>query len=212
MAVAGWIIGIASSFLLGGILGGRVIGRLRGVDIARQGSGNIGTTNALRTQGLAFALAVLLIDAGKGSVAAGLIPRLLDLPNGAEYYCGAAAVLGHCFSPWHQFNGGKGVATLAGVFATLLPQAMPWMLLMFALVVMLTGMVSLATLAAAVSALMWVGAHLRWGLAPIVALLFTVSMTALVLYTHRENWRRVRLGTESRFERARVLGRLLRLP
>lgn len=199
------------AFALGGILGGRIVGRLKGVDLRAAGSGNIGATNALRTQGSGFALLVLLIDAGKGALAVLLLPRLLPEAAMLPFACGAAAVLGHCFSPWHGFNGGKGVATLAGVFLALLPQTFVWMLLAFVLTILLTGVVSLAMLFGALVALLAVTCFSPVGVfSPAGA--FVLAMVLLVLVTHRDNWRRLWVGRESRFERARVLGRALGLP
>ncbi len=204
------------SFALGGVLGGSVMGRFRGVDLRRTGSGNIGATNALRTQGTAFALTVLAIDAGKGAVAVLLLPRIAlfaahSVPAALPFLCGGAAVLGHCFSPWHRFNGGKGVATLAGVFVALLPAAFGWMLLGFVLTVLLTGVVSLATLFGGLVALLYVTCFSTVGVFS-AAGGFVVVMVLLVLITHRDNWRRLLAGCESRFEKSRLLGRALRLP
>src|SRR5438309_183117 len=121
-------------------MGGQVVGRVRGgVDLREHGSGNIGATNALRTQGKGFALAVLAIDVGKGVLAASVLPWLHWPWEGASalsretlaYFCGAAAALGHCYPAFYAFRGGKGVATLAGVYATVMTAAMPWILLAF---------------------------------------------------------------------------------
>jgi len=206
---------IVLSFALGGLLGGSVMGRLRGVNLRAAGSGNIGATNALRTQGTGFALCVLAIDAGKGALAVLLLPRLLLLADqpilpALPFACGAAAVLGHCFSPWHRFNGGKGVATLAGVFLALLPAAFGWMFSGFVLTVLLTGVVSLATLFGGLIALLYVACFSAWGVFS-AAGVFVSLMVLLVLVTHRDNWQRLRNGCESRFEKARLLGRALRL-
>ena len=204
------------SFALGGVLGGRIIGHFRGVDLRADGSGNIGATNALRTQGGTFALMVLLIDAGKGAVAVLLLPRLTlwsataiapELP----YLCGAMAVLGHCFSPWHRFDGGKGVATLAGVFLALLPAAFVWMFAAFVLTILLTGVVSLATLLGGLVALLQITCFSTAGVFT-PAGVFVLVMVLLVLFTHRQNWLRLWQGRESRFEKARLLGRALRIP
>jgi len=211
-----WLV-VALAFALGGVLGGSVMGRLRGVDLRSAGSGNIGATNALRTQGKGFALAVLAIDAGKGAMAVLWLPQLVLLARGDSpasslaFLCGAAAVLGHCFSPWHRFNGGKGVATLAGVFLALLPVAFGWMLSGFVLTVLLTGVVSLATLFGGLIALLHVSCFSSVGVFS-VAGAFVMTMVLLVLITHRDNWRRLLTGAESRFEKARLLGRALRLP
>ncbi len=202
-----------AAYALGSLMGGLIVARLKGgVNLRASGSGNIGATNALRTQGKGFALAVLLIDVGKGVVAALLLPRLAGAAATPElgYACGAAAVLGHCYPLWHRFQGGKGVATVAGVFAALLPASFPWMLLAFVLVVLLTGTVSLATLGASVVALLHVACFGEQGLFS-GAGAFTTAMALLVLVKHRANWARLRAGTEPRFERARLLGRALGL-
>lgn len=203
------------AYLLGGVMGGDLVGRLSGgVDLRRSGSGNVGATNALRTRGARFALAVLAIDVGKGIVAALLLPRLVSSWFAADatflswsgYAGGMGAALGHCYPVYARFRGGKGVATLAGVFGALLPAAMPWMIGSFALVVMVTGIVSLASLTGTVVALLWVvcvGPFGPWS--PAAA--FAVAMTGLVFFKHRENLVRILAGTEGRMERARVLGR-----
>jgi acyl phosphate:glycerol-3-phosphate acyltransferase len=210
ITLPGWAI-VAMSFALGGLLGGHLLGWLRGVDLRTTGSGNVGTTNALRTQGKGFALLVLIVDAGKGAVAALLLPRLgPELPT-LPYACAAAAVMGHCFSPWHGFNGGKGVATLAGVTLALLPKTFICMLASFVLTILLTGIVSVATLMGALVALLYVTCYSPVGVfSPSGA--FLLAMVVLVLVTHRDNWRRLWNGVESRFESARLLGRALQLP
>lgn len=204
------------AYLLGNVMGGQIAGRLRGVDLRSQGSGNIGATNALRTQGKKFALLVLAIDVGKGVLAAGALP-LIPWPWGSAlvpreslaYACGAAAAIGHCYPMLHGFRGGKGVATLAGVYATVMTAALPWILLAFIAVVILTGYVSLATLAAALVALLHVACFDAHGFFSALGA-FCVIMTLLVLWKHRANWGRLMRGTEHRFEKARLLHRWLR--
>lgn len=205
------------AYLLGNVMGGHLVGMLRGVDLGRVGSGNIGATNALRTQGTGFALLVLAIDVGKGVLGALAIPALPialgDAPPALDraslgYVCGAAVTLGHCYPALWKFRGGKGVATLAGVFGAMLPGALPWMLLAFVLVVMLSGYVSLATLTAtAVAGLHVACFDVRGALSAAGA--FTAFMAALVVFKHRENIGRLVAGTESRFEKLRVIGRWL---
>lgn len=204
------------AYLLGNVMGGHLVGKLRGVDLGRVGSGNIGATNALRTQGTRFALLVLAIDVGKGVLGALAIPALplsfgepaaLDRES-IGFVCGAAVTLGHCYPALWKFRGGKGVATLAGVFGALLPHALPWMLLAFVLVVMLTGYVSLATLFAAAVAGLYVACFDARG-ALSAAGAFTAFMALLVVFKHRDNIGRLVSGTESRFEKLRVIGRWL---
>src|ERR1700743_3273260 len=103
-----WIIKALLSYLLGSIVGGLVVGRLRGgVDIRKVGSGNAGGTNALRTQGKGFAFWVMVIDIGKGWVAAG---PLAGADAWLAVSCGLAVILGHVYPLWYGFRGGKGVA------------------------------------------------------------------------------------------------------
>lgn len=210
------ILKFLAAYLLGGVMGGDLMRRLAGgADLRGSGSGNVGATNALRTRGAKFALGVLAIDIGKGVLAALALP-LIPLPLPAAdpalspaipYACGLGAALGHCYPVFQKFKGGKGVATLAGVFGALLPAALPGLILAFALVVMLTGYVSLASISGGVVALLFVACFGSgfWSLAG----LFTAAMLALILFKHRDNIARLFTGTESRFEKARVLGRAL---
>ena len=203
----------ALAYLIGTIMGGQIVGRLRGgIDLRTQGSGNLGATNALRTQGARFALGVLAIDVIKGVVASLLVPALptfgeplLDRSQQA-YLCGVAVAVGHCYPVTAGFRGGKGVATLAGVFGALMPVSLPWMLAGFALVVMATGYVSLATMMAALIALLYVTCFSAAGIFSDAGT-FTLAMTLLVVWKHRDNLRRLATGSEHRFEKAMVLRR-----
>lgn len=203
------------AYLVGNLMGGQIVGGLRGgVDLRTVGSGNVGATNALRTQGKGFALAVLLIDVVKGVAAVLLLPRVAwpwpqaqPLPlEWIAYLCGIGVALGHCYPLFYGFRGGKGVATLAGVFATLVTPALPWMLGGFALVVMLTGYVALASVSAAVLAMLYVACFGEAGLLSAVGA-FTLAMLLLVVWKHRDNLVRIWRGEEHCFERARVLTR-----
>ena len=192
------------AYLLGSIVGALVVGQFRGVDIRTLGSGNAGGTNALRTQGLAFAAATVFIDVGKGWIAArwlpGLsIPGVVADPAIARDWltacCGAAVVVGHIWPMWHGFRGGKGAATLAGVLLALAPVLLVIALAAWFLVAMLTGYVGLAT----VTAVATVAA--ASGFSPRAAtswLAFTVAMALLIGWAHRGNLKRIKSGTEPR--------------
>lgn len=203
----------ALAYLLGGLMGGDVMRWLAGGENLRSaGSGNVGATNALRTRGAKFALAVLAIDVGKGVLAALALPLLApaasDDRSTAEalpFLCGLGAALGHCYPVFQRFRGGKGVATLTGVFGALIPAALPWIIGSFALVVMLTGFVSLGSITGAAVALAVVALSSA-GLLSLTGA-FTLAMLALVLFKHRANLVRLFEGSEPRFEKARVLGR-----
>ncbi|HUP91011.1 MAG TPA: glycerol-3-phosphate 1-O-acyltransferase PlsY [Solimonas sp.] len=207
-----------AAYLIGTVMGGHVIGALRGgVDLRKFGSGNVGATNALRTQGSGFALGVLAIDVLKGVAAALLVPLLpwpweqaQPLPREhLGYLCGIGAALGHCYPVFYRFQGGKGVATLAGVFGALLPPVLPWMLGVFAGITILTGFVALASVGAAVTALFYVACfddRTIWSAAGA----FTLAMTTLVVWKHRLNLVRIARGEEHRFDKAMLLHRWLR--
>lgn len=204
------------SYLLGGVVGSLLLGRLRGVDIRRAGSGNAGATNALRTQGWRFALGVAAIDVGKGVIAAlgiaalpvpGTEPAALSAAA-TGLACGVAAALGHCFPLWHGFRGGKGAGTLFGAVLALFPGLALAMLGVWLLVLTGTGFVGLSTVVAGIAfPLLLLATPLR-GDTPLV--MSTLLAAALVVWMHRGNLARLRAGTEPRFERARILARLLR--
>jgi glycerol-3-phosphate acyltransferase PlsY len=202
------------AYLLGSVVGSLVIGRLKGVDIREMGSGNAGATNAMRTQGIAFGIAVIVIDIAKGWLAAGWLPglRLPGVPASAPELsawltaaCAFAAILGHCFPVWHGFRGGKGVATLVGAFAgfdawLLLPLFATWLA-----VVMVSGFVGLASIIAASALPIYL--LIRDGATFGAGFCFAIACAALVLFTHRGNVRRMRAGQEPRARRLWLFGR-----
>jgi glycerol-3-phosphate acyltransferase PlsY len=186
---------------LGSLSGSLLLGRLRGVDIRTRGSGNAGGTNALRTFGLRFALAVVIIDVGKGALAAGWAPGILgEPPAWLPYACGLAGVVGHCYPVWFGFRGGKGAATAVGALAVLSPWLLLPMGLTWCVVLALTGYVGVATVLAGLSL---VPASL-WLEGPSPLALFCLVLAGFMAYTHRENFRRLAAGTEHRFEKARI--------
>ncbi len=204
---------VVLAYLLGSVVGSLVVGRLRGgVDIRKLGSGNPGSTNALRTQGLAFGIWVIVIDVAKGWIAAALLPGLVipGIPGGAPTAwltaaCAFAAILGHVFPAWHGFRGGKGVATLVGAYAglgllLLLPLAVTWLA-----VVMVSGYVGLSSIAAALAMPVYLLLRDGAGLTPLMA--FALACAALVIYTHRGNVRRMRDGSEPRARKLWLFGR-----
>ena len=197
-------------YLLGSISGSLVLGRWRGVDIRTQGSGNAGGTNAFRTQGPWFGLGVGLIDVGKGALAAWLGGHgLADgaAPLTVALLAGAAAVAGHVWPLYHRFRGGKGVAPIIGVLLVLWPAALAVLAGVLLLVLTTTGYVGLGSILAG-AALIPASILLAPERDRTVWLIATVVIAGFILFTHRANVRRMRAGTEHRFERARVLARL----
>ena len=199
------------AYLLGSLSGSLLVGRLHGVDIRTSGSGNAGGTNAFRTRGWKFALAVVLIDIGKGAVAA-LLPAWLGVAAAdlavAQMACVMAAVAGHTWPVFFGFRGGKGMATLLGGLAVVWPLALGGVLGVWVLLLLLTGYIGLSTMLAAAALLPL--ALFDPGTAPLPRLAFAVVAALFILYTHRGNLERLRAGTEHRFEKIRVLGRLLK--
>ena len=201
------LIKLVLSYMLGSVSGSMVVGTLRHVDIRKSGSGNAGGTNAFRTQGLKFALAVVLIDIGKGLLATWLIPQFnliaLDRPVSAGIQmlvCGFAVVLGHCYPVWHGFKGGKGAATAVGALLVIQPMALVPMITTWLLVLIVTGWVGLATMLAA---LCLIPAFYFLEATP-AQMAFAVVLALFVIFTHRSNIRNIMNGTEYRFEKARV--------
>jgi glycerol-3-phosphate acyltransferase PlsY len=190
---------------LGSVVGALAVGSLRGVDIRTMGSGNAGGTNALRTQGLAFGVATVVIDVGKGWLAAAWLPALA-LPGVAPdpalsrealaACCGFAAIAGHVWPVWHEFRGGKGGATLAGVLLALAPALLVTVVVAWVACVLLFGWVGLATTLAAIS----VPVAAAFAQSPTL-LVFGLAAAALVAFAHRGNFARIRAGTEPRAEK-----------
>lgn len=204
-----WVVlAILLAYLLGAVPGGLVLGRLVGVNLRAVGSGNAGATNAVRAGGMTLGVAVFAFDAAKGVVAVLLLPRLAGV--GAEWpaaACAAAAVVGHVFPVWFRFRGGKGFATALGAILGLSPLALApvagaWLLLLF-----LTGYVSVATLAAALTYPVFTAAF--WGAERPALLAFSIALALFLFYTHRDNLVRLRGGGEHRFRRVWLAGRLI---
>lgn len=204
------IVRIIVSYLLGSLVGSLVVGKWRGgVDIRTQGSGNAGSTNALRTQGKMFALWVFVMDIGKGIVAAGVLPllfashRALPFPWSAAV-CGAVAIVGHVFPIFFRFRGGKGFATYLGALLMLSWPGLIVALIVWVLTLVFSGYVSFATLLAVCS--LPVFAVIVRG--PESALFwFGLAMALFIMYTHRGNIRRLVARSEHRFERVMLLRR-----
>jgi glycerol-3-phosphate acyltransferase PlsY len=197
------ILKIFVSYLLGSVNGSLVLGRFIGVDIRKEGSGNAGGTNALRTHGKLFALGVMIIDIVKSVIAVAWIAPMGE-PGTAlpwiEVACGAAAVIGHCYPVFFGFRGGKGMATLIGAYAVLAPAALIVVLLTWVVVLAASGYVGLATIVGAAAAPVYfagTGASIGASL-----LFFGVFMAMLIIFTHRGNISRLRQGTEHRMFRA----------
>ena len=207
--MAALILKIFLAYLLGSVSGSLLLGRLKKVDIRSQGSGNAGGTNAFRTQGLLFAMGVVLIDIGKGFIAAWWIPTLdfgglsdvLD-PSTLVMACGFAAVLGHVFPIWYGFRGGKGAATAVGALIAIEPWLLLPLVICWVITLIMTGYVGLSTVLASFSLV-----PAAWAMDNNNLMVFSAILALFILFTHRANMRKLRKGTEFRFERIHIFTR-----
>lgn len=187
---------VAGAYLLGAVPASYLAGRWKGIDLREHGSKNLGATNVYRVLGWAYAIPVALFDVAKGAVPAAYFARWGGVAW--EWFpavLGAAAVLGHMFSPFVGMKGGKGVATAAGAFLGLAPLAVLIALPVWSLCLWLTGYVSLSSLVAAGTFPIWV----KLTTASHPAFVASVVLAVLIAYTHRGNIGRLLAGTENRF-------------
>lgn len=203
MPVLSYIVTTLVAYLLGSIPTGFLVAKARGVDIRTVGSGNIGATNAFRVLGKGFGIFVLLMDALKGWIAvilgAGVVAKLLPgVP--LEYLritAGIAAILGHNFTCWLHFKGGKGIATSAGVLIALVPLALLIILTIFIILFLTTRYVSVGSIAAAFTLpfATWFTTQHDIGLTAVMA-----AIGVLAILKHRKNIQRLLNGTENRIQ------------
>ncbi len=221
------------AFLLGSIPFGLLIAKAKGIDIRQHGSGNIGATNVLRVVGKKYGITCLILDALKGFIPTfigitlirfegqGLnwtLRPLLDsgfiypasdqwIAQTLQVVVGLCAILGHNYSPWVGFKGGKGIATSAGVLIALAPAAVVILLVVWLLVFLISRYVSLASIiAAAVLPLItlwgsWFHGRIQDGTWNKPLFVFTIIIAVLAIWKHRGNIQRLRQGTENRFQR-----------
>jgi len=196
---------IISSYLIGSISGGVIIGKIRNTDIRKKGSQAAGATNAFRTMGTMFALSVLIIDVYKGYFAVEYIPLLLNNDtNSIKALAGIICILGHVYPLYFKFKGGKGVGTALGALIAF-PKLLPLIGIAFVswiLILIITGYVGLSSILATLSV-------------PILYILtekiicdelgmVSLIISLLIIFTHRENIKRMIDGTENRFEKIMI--------
>ncbi len=193
------------AYLIGSVPTAYLVGRLKGIDVRKVGSGNMGATNVYRTLGAWPAAIVLAIDAAKG-VAAALLPRWLGLaePDTWGLLTGLVAMLGHARPLFLGFtSGGKGVATAGGIFGTLVPLAAGAGVAVFLIVLAVTRYVSLGSLVAAITLAVAVAVTRGVRSVPFLAALV---VAAFVIWSHRSNIARLRRGEERRLGRPGTQG------
>jgi glycerol-3-phosphate acyltransferase PlsY len=204
-----------SAYLLGSIPFGFLVAKAKGIDIRSVGSGNIGATNAMRVLGKPAGILVLLMDALKGYAACAFLPPLIyncfaphlsglivyfqnepvEFQSRLRVLAGVCAVLGHNYTCWLKFKGGKGIATTAGVYIALAPWPLLIALVVFILAVALTRYISVGSISGAI-----VLPAAVWIMTPHNLLLGIVStaLGALAIYKHKSNIQRLMAGTENK--------------
>jgi glycerol-3-phosphate acyltransferase PlsY len=220
--VLAYIVVAVAAYLLGSIPTGFLVAKAKGIDIRAVGSGNIGATNAMRVLGKPAGIFVLLMDAFKGFIACCLggfisiyffnqlnvsgIHSITDSEsnsfdeafNSLAYFpiiAGIFAVLGHNYTCWLKFKGGKGIATTAGVYLALAPGALGIALAVFILTILVTRYVSVGSIVAAIAL-----PTVVWILQPhnLFLAIVTTALSALAIYKHKSNIQRLMAGTENR--------------
>ena len=195
---------VVAAYLIGAFPSSYVVAKAtRGIDLREHGSGNLGATNAFRVLGWKAATPVFILDIFKGWLPTFAFPRIDDQAAWelALAY-GAAAIVGHVFSIYVRFKGGKGVATGAGVFLALAPAAVGITTALWVALLFITGIVSIASIAAAVAlpiAVVLLGA-------PALVNSLAVALSLFVVYAHRANIRRLLRGEEHSFRKRRDRG------
>jgi acyl phosphate:glycerol-3-phosphate acyltransferase len=209
VAVVSYIVPAAVSYFLGSIPTGFLVGKARGIDIRTVGSGNIGATNVFRALGKTAGVFVLLADAAKGFLACWLIGPYFSQRFGAasgpgeparEWYsivAGVSAILGHNYTCWLGFKGGKGVATTGGVLLALFPKAAALGVAVWLIVLAVSRYVSLASISAALS--LPLGVWVFGGSRTFIAVAGLLGV--LGIYKHKSNIQRLLTGTEHQFGR-----------
>jgi glycerol-3-phosphate acyltransferase PlsY len=183
-----------AGYLLGSIPTGYLLGSLAGVDVRKEGSGNVGATNVARVLGVGRGLLTLAIDVAKGWLAV-FLARQLDVSLIWVLLAGVAAFLGHLYPVFLRFRGGKGVATALGIFLYLAPLATLVLVGIFALTVAASRIVSLASIVAALAApvMFW------WFETAPAAVALAGFIAAMIIWRHRSNIERLLAGTEPKF-------------
>ena len=200
------------SYLIGSISGSMLIGKINKVDIRKSGSGNAGATNALRTQGILFALPVLVIDIGKGYVAAEFLNNFPIIQSnfleGSDYlFFGAASIIGHCYPILHNFKGGKGAGTALGAIISIYPSSILSALIVWISSVILTGFVGFSTILAGLTITIFslIDNPVSNPLSLNNIHIFCIFISFFILFMHKINILRMLKGNENQFKKVMIL-------
>jgi glycerol-3-phosphate acyltransferase PlsY len=208
------IILIIISYLTGSTPTSIIVGRItNGIDIRKHGSGNAGGTNVFRVLGWKPALIVVFVDVFKGWLPAAIFApafyfaQIIPDLGVVQILCGFSAVLGHTYTIFAGFKGGKGVGTLGGMLIALFPTVFLFCLAVAVITIMLTGYVSLASMFASVSLpifLFLLPPIFGTNPAPLSLMVFSLLMPWFITFTHRSNIQRLRNGEENQFKKAMI--------
>ena len=194
------LIFVIISYLLGSLPNGLYVANLKGIDIRNEGSKNTGATNVFRVMGAKFGILVLILDALKGFIPL-FIADKFGVTGNSLVLIGITAVIGHTFSPFLNFKGGKGVATSLGIFLYLAPIPMLITLLMFFVVVGITKYVSLGSVLASVMLpllILFIPVNEKLG-NKVIVFIISALLGSYIIYKHRANIERLKNGTENKF-------------
>ena len=195
------LIFVIISYLLGSLPNGLYVANLKGIDIRNEGSKNTGATNVFRVMGAKFGILVLILDALKGFIPL-FIAEKFGVTGNSLVLIGITAVIGHTFSPFLNFKGGKGVATSLGIFLYLAPIPMLTTLSMFFVVVGITKYVSLGSVLASVMLpllILFIPVNKNLGNNREVIFIISALLGSYIIYKHRANIQRLKNGTENKF-------------
>ena len=208
------IILIIISYLTGSTPTSIIVGRItNGIDIRKHGSGNAGGTNVFRVLGWKPALIVVIVDVFKGWLPAAIFApafyfaQIIPDLGVVQILCGFSAVLGHTYTIFAGFKGGKGVGTLGGMLIALFPTVFPFCLAVAVITIILTGYVSLASMFASVSLpifLFLLPPIFGTNPAPLSLMVFSLLIPWFITFTHRSNIQRLRNGEENQFKKAMI--------
>ena len=201
---------IIGCYLLGSISGSIILGKVKGIDIRKSGSGNAGATNAFRTVGPIFAISVLIIDVMKSYIPLMIIMSYLNnITELSLIFCGLSAVLGHVYPIFHHFKGGKGAGTLIGIIIALFPESIIYVILIWILILVLTGYVGLSTVLSGIFLIIITYFKYPLGIFSTFGY-FTICVSFFLIFTHRSNIQRMLNGNENRFEKVMIFKKIFK--
>jgi glycerol-3-phosphate acyltransferase PlsY len=195
------VLAVTFGYFVGSIPFAFLLSRQRGIDLRRAGSGNIGASNVLRTTGVRAAVLAMVLDGVKGTIAV-LVAQLLSAGALAAVIAAFASVVGHVYPIWLRFRGGKGVATAAGAFAMLAPEALGIASCVFLIAVVATRFISVGSIAGALT----LAIVASFSDAPGVVAIGATGCAVIIINRHRENLARLAAGTERRIGQRIVNG------